>query len=86
MNKDKVWLKAQIEANNIKSFNYVEFSNIEKVGEGGFGNVFKAYWRSRRMTVALKTLKSIPNETTPEFVREVNYIYIYIYILKSFKL
>jgi serine/threonine protein kinase len=72
--KDRDWLDAQIEANSIKSFNYEEFSEIKKVGEGGFGNVYKAYWKSRRMTVALKTLKfnSIHDETTnSEFVREV---------------
>ncbi|PKY42789.1 kinase-like protein [Rhizophagus irregularis] len=69
--KDKVWLEAQIEANSIKSFNNAEFSNIVRVGEGGFGNVYKAYWKSRRMTVALKSLKAIPDETTREFVREL---------------
>src|SRR5436305_8372140 len=47
--KDKGWLEAQIEANNIKFFNYDEFSKIEKVGKGGFGTVHKAYWESRRM-------------------------------------
>ncbi|CAB4390961.1 unnamed protein product [Rhizophagus irregularis] len=69
--KDKDWLEAQIEANSIKSFNHAEFSNIVRVGEGGFGNVYKAYWKSRRMTVALKSLKAIPDETTREFVREL---------------
>jgi serine/threonine protein kinase len=80
--KDKVWLEAQIEANSIKSFNHAEFSNIVRVGEGGFGNVYKAYWKSRRMTVALKSLKAIPDETTREFVREVNFILFYfIYLM-----
>ena len=73
MSKDKDWLEAQIEANSIKSFNHADFSSIEKVGEGGFGNVYKAYWKSRRLTVALKTLKTIPDESTREFVREVNF-------------
>jgi serine/threonine protein kinase len=78
-NKDnKDWLEAQIEANSIKSFNHAEFSNIEKVGEGGYGNVYKAYWKSRRMTVALKALKTISDETTREFIREVNLTF-YIY-------
>lgn len=80
-NKDKDWLEAQIEANNIKSFNHAEFSNIVRVGEGGYGNVYKAYWKSRRMTVALKALKTIPDETTREFVREVNFILFYFFII-----
>ena len=72
--KDKDWLEEQIKENNIKSFNYVEFSRIEQVGEGGFGNVHKAYWKNRRMTVTLKILKikSVSDESICEFVREVN--------------
>jgi serine/threonine protein kinase len=64
------WLEDQIGANIIKSFNYAEFSEIKQVGEGGFGSVNKAYWKNRRMTVALKTLKI--NTIPDEFVREVN--------------
>ena len=56
---------------NIKYFNCAEFSEIRKVGEGGFGCVSKAHWKSRRMTVALKTLKI---DSIHEFVREVNSI------------
>ena len=66
----KYWLYEQIEENNIKSFRYDEFSEIEKVGEGGFGTINKAYWKSRRMTVALKILKT--KSTICDFVKEVN--------------
>ena len=68
------WLEEQISANNIKSFNYAEFSQIIQVGQGGFGNVLKAYWKNRRMTVALKSLKfkSNSDESICEFVREVS--------------
>ncbi|GBB91673.1 hypothetical protein RclHR1_19020003 [Rhizophagus clarus] len=66
------WLESQIEGQNIKSFNHDEFSNKVKVGEGGFGTVHKAYWKNRRMTVALKSLKSIPDEKERDlFAREL---------------
>ena len=70
------WLEEQINANNIKSFNYAEFSELIQVGQGGFGNVLKAYWKNRRMTVALKSLKikSVSEESIREFVSEVNLI------------
>jgi serine/threonine protein kinase len=65
------WLKTQVEANSIKSFDYAEFSEIKQVGEGGFGKVYKAYLKNRRMIVAFKTLKI---DSIREFVREVNLI------------
>jgi serine/threonine protein kinase len=70
MSLSKDWLDKQIETENIKSFNYNEFSKIEKVGEGGFSTINKAYWKSRGMTVALKTLKT--KSTICDFVKEVN--------------
>ena len=69
--KDKGWLEAQIEADNVKLISYADLSEIEKVGEGGFSIIYKACWESRRMTVALKTLKF---NSICELVNEVNII------------
>ncbi|RIA90909.1 kinase-like domain-containing protein [Glomus cerebriforme] len=41
---------------------------MKKIAGGGFGNLYKAYWKSHRMMIALKTLKY---KTTREFVREI---------------
>ncbi|CAG8575290.1 19349_t:CDS:2 [Dentiscutata erythropus] len=38
-------------------YNYEEFDFIEKIGEGGFGQVEKAYWKNKDKPVALKSLK-----------------------------
>ena len=72
--KDKGWLEAQIEANNIKLISHADLSEIEKVGEGGFSTIYKACWKSRRMTVALKTLKTLKFNSICELVNEVNII------------
>jgi hypothetical protein len=74
MSPFKIWLESQIVANHIKYFNYAEFSDMIRVGEGGSGTVCKANWNSRKMTVALKILKisSLVDESVwEEFVREV---------------
>ncbi|RIB12235.1 kinase-like domain-containing protein [Gigaspora rosea] len=48
---------------NIKSYDYNEFSNPEQIGKGGFGTVYKSNWKDR--TVALKKLNIMPvNEKT----------------------
>ncbi|CAG8517423.1 15979_t:CDS:2 [Funneliformis mosseae] len=74
--KDKNWLESQIQENHIKCIAYSEFSDLNIVGEGGSGSVYKASWKSRRMIVALKFFKSDANDQetdkTPwkEFIRE----------------
>ncbi|CAG8502562.1 9377_t:CDS:2 [Funneliformis caledonium] len=75
--KDKNWLESQIQENHIKCIAYSEFSDLNIVGEGGSGSVYKASWKSRRMIVALKFFKSDANDQetdkTPwkEFIREL---------------
>src|ERR1044071_6589848 len=83
MDPSKNWLESQILGNNIKTFDYAEFSDFITVGEGGSGSVCRANWKSRRMTVALKFFTSDVNFDNTnarkrtiwqEFVREVSSI------------
>ncbi|CAG8762324.1 8757_t:CDS:2, partial [Racocetra fulgida] len=49
---------------------YHEFSNIKKVGLGGFASVYSAYWEEIYGVVALKVLKGSQN-ISDEFMNEV---------------
>ncbi|GBB91908.1 hypothetical protein RclHR1_19360001 [Rhizophagus clarus] len=52
---DEEWIKKKIEEKDINYFEYSEFSNIEIIGEGGFGIVKKAITGGKNR-VALKCL------------------------------
>ena len=58
-------------------FNYGEFTERETIGEGSFGIVQSANWKSRGLKVALKSLKggvALDDKAAREFVKEVRSI------------
>ncbi|CAG8650871.1 26737_t:CDS:10 [Dentiscutata erythropus] len=62
-----------IEEYKINFYNYNEFSNSKKIGEGGYGWVEKAEWKACSSTVALKSLKIKQNSNenlVKKFARE----------------
>src|SRR5438477_13102602 len=40
------WIEEAIDKEHLKYYEYKQFSNIEKIGTGGFGNVFRANWKN----------------------------------------
>ncbi|CAG8457106.1 18229_t:CDS:10 [Gigaspora margarita] len=46
-----------IKTSGIEFYDFNEFSEFNKIGEGGFGQIESAYWKTRDITVALKSLK-----------------------------
>ncbi len=64
---DKVqWFKDGIANEYINYHDYNEFQNIERIGIGGFGEVYRADWESLNIVVALKSLKDGSNFMTNE--------------------
>ncbi|RIB07079.1 kinase-like domain-containing protein [Gigaspora rosea] len=53
------WLKNAISEGKINCFDCNEFTCFEIIGDGEFGNVHKAEWKSYGKKVALKSLKDI---------------------------
>lgn len=59
---------------NINYFEYNNFSDIEKIDEGGFGIVSRANWIDGGINVALKSLlnnSTIDENKKESFLREV---------------
>jgi serine/threonine protein kinase len=74
MSKLNEWIDAKIKDGDIIYFDYDEFSNVKKVGEGAFGCVNKAYWKSGGIKIALKILaktSSINKDNMDMFFKEV---------------
>ncbi|GES80191.1 kinase-like domain-containing protein [Rhizophagus clarus] len=68
------WIDTKIKDGNIDYVEYNEFSDVKKIGEGGFGIVESAYWENCGIKIALKTLinnSSVDENSMNEFVKEL---------------
>ena len=78
------WLEEAISKKYLKYYEYKNFSNVQEIGSGGFGKVFRANWKNFENYFALKSFFNLDNVTAKEIVREVIYlkiIHISIFIL-----
>ncbi|CAB4392655.1 unnamed protein product [Rhizophagus irregularis] len=69
------WIDLKIKDGDINYFEYDEFTNIEKVGEGAFGIVNRADWKSGEIKVALKVLtrhSTVGENNMKKFLKELN--------------
>ncbi|CAG8625620.1 2810_t:CDS:2 [Ambispora gerdemannii] len=72
------WLNSAIRDEHIKQFDYAEFTEFMNIGQGGFGEVKRAYWDGTNQVYALKSIK--PQEETSKeernlLVREIKMLY-----------
>jgi hypothetical protein len=68
------WIETKIKDGDINYFEYEEFTNMEKVGEGAFGVVNRADWKSGEIKVALKVLtrhSTVDEHNMKKFLKEV---------------
>ena len=65
------WIEEAITKNYIKYYEYKQFSNIQEVGSGAFGKVFRANWKNLERNLALKSFTNPDNNTIKEIVCEV---------------
>ena len=52
-------------------YEYEHFSNVQRIGTGGFGKVYRANWKNSNKYLALKSFASLNNITAKEIVQEV---------------
>src|SRR6266536_6000674 len=82
-NKWVQWIEDGFTNEYINYHDYDEFQNIKCIGTGGFGNVYRANWKSSKTIVALKSLKNddgFMKELVNEVCNSINY-YRFIYSL-----
>ncbi|GES73379.1 kinase-like domain-containing protein [Rhizophagus clarus] len=68
------WIDTKIKDDDINYFEYNEFSNVQKIGNGAFGIVNRADWKSCGIKVALKILinnPSINEDNMNKFLKEL---------------
>ncbi|CAB4396023.1 unnamed protein product [Rhizophagus irregularis] len=65
------WIKEAISNNHIKFYEYKYFSDIQKIGTGHFGIVYRAKWKDLDQYFALKSFFSFDSATIKELVHEL---------------
>ena len=65
------WIEEAIAKNYFKHYEYKHLSNIQEIGSGGFGKVYRANWKNSNQYLALKTFFKLDNATVKEIVDEV---------------
>ena len=65
------WIEQVISKKLIKYYEFEYFNNIEEIGTGGFGIVYRANWKDSYKYFALKSFYTFNNATAKEIVREV---------------
>ena len=81
MNEWIKWIEESISKKLIKYYKYEHFSNIQEIGTGSFGKVYRTNWKTSHQYFTLKSLLNINDIAIKELVHEV--ITKYICILRS---
>ncbi|GBB95052.1 hypothetical protein RclHR1_24680002 [Rhizophagus clarus] len=64
------WIEEAITKNYFKYYEFKHFSNIQELGSGGFGKVYRANWKNSDKYFALKSFFNLNNVTVKEIVNE----------------
>ena len=68
------WIEEAINKKHIKYYEYEHFKNIQEIGSGAFGKVFRANWKNFEHYLALKSFFNLNNITVKEIVCEVIFV------------
>ncbi|CAB5303217.1 unnamed protein product [Rhizophagus irregularis] len=71
MNEWFKWIDEAIAKKHIKNYEYKYFKNIQEIGIGGFGKVYRAKWKNLPKYFALKSLLNIDEGAIKELVNEI---------------
>jgi hypothetical protein len=64
-----VWLESSITDEHIQCYDHSDFNNIQIIGRGSYGDVFRVTWKN--VTFALKTF--VDKLALREVIKEVRY-------------
>ena len=66
------WIEEAISKEYFRYYEHKHFSNIQNIGTGGFGKVYRANWKSSEQYLAFKSFANFNNAAAlKEIVREV---------------
>jgi hypothetical protein len=65
------WIDEAISKKHVKYYEYTHFHNIQEIGKGCFGKVYRVNWKNSEQYLALKSFFNLDNATVKEIVHEV---------------
>ena len=65
------WIEEAISRKHFKYYEYEHFSNIQEIGRGSFGKVYRVNWKHSHTYLALKSFFNLNGITVKEIVNEV---------------
>ena len=65
------WIEEAINKEYFKYYEYKYFHNIQKIGKGAFGDIYRANWKNWEQYLVLKSLFNLGNAAAKEVVYEV---------------
>ena len=65
------WIEEAVSREYYKFYECKHFSNIQTIGTGGFGKVYRARWKNSEQYLALKSFFNHDNITVKEIVHKV---------------
>ena len=68
---DVDWLEQSIANEHIMEYKYSDFKNIQRIGGGSFGSIFRVNWKDTNTIFALKSFNN-QKSTLKEIIKEVN--------------
>ncbi|GES99846.1 kinase-like domain-containing protein [Rhizophagus clarus] len=71
INESINWIEEAISKGYYKFYEYKNFNNIQKIGTGGFGKVYRANWKNSEQYLALKSFFNFDDITAREIVHEL---------------
>ncbi|CAB4396026.1 unnamed protein product [Rhizophagus irregularis] len=72
VNESINWIEESISKRLIKFYDYEFFTNIEEIGTGGFGKVYRAKYKNSDQYLALKSFFNFDSATIKELSHELN--------------
>ena len=75
------WIEESISKQHIRYYEYKNFNDIQKIGIGYFGEVYRANWKNFNKYYALKSFFNLNNSTVKEIIHEVIIIKKYLSLL-----
>ena len=73
------WIEESISQKHIKYYEFEHFSDVQEIGIGSFGKVYRANWKNSHKDFALKSFYSFDDATVKEIIHEVIVISYHVY-------
>ncbi|CAB4404323.1 unnamed protein product [Rhizophagus irregularis] len=67
------WIEEAISKKLIKFYEFGQFYNLQEIGSGGFGKVYRANWKDSHKCCALKSFYNLNDATIEAIVREIQH-------------